>query len=147
MLPGAAPPHRAVRVLRRTTVDTFISEYTATIQEQTERIKALNRSASHELRSLRSLAEEVSRQLQLMAAARSVLIRIADDLPTLQADPARLELVLLNLLSNAIKYSDPDKDASFVEVVLAPTRRPLDNRTNTLEYLVPHGRLHTPGTR
>jgi signal transduction histidine kinase len=128
-------------------VDTFISEYTATIQEQTERIKALNRSASHELRSLRSLAEEVSRQLQLMAAARSVLIRIADDLPTLQADPARLELVLLNLLSNAIKYSDPDKDASFVEVVLAPTRRPLDNRTNTLEYLVPHGRLHTPGTR
>jgi hypothetical protein len=40
---------RAVRVLMRTTVDTFISEYTATIQEQTERIKAFNRAASHEL--------------------------------------------------------------------------------------------------
>jgi signal transduction histidine kinase len=41
----------AVRVLMRTTVDTFISEYTATIQDQNERIKAFNRAASHELRS------------------------------------------------------------------------------------------------
>ena len=42
---------RAVRVLMRTTVDTFIAEYTATIQEQNERINAFNRTASHELRS------------------------------------------------------------------------------------------------
>src|SRR4051812_46005809 len=42
---------RPVRVLMRTTVDPFISQYTATIQEQTERIKAFNRAASHELRS------------------------------------------------------------------------------------------------
>jgi signal transduction histidine kinase len=41
----------AVRVLMRTTVDTFISEYTTTIQEQNERILAFNRAASHELRS------------------------------------------------------------------------------------------------
>ena len=42
---------RAVRVLMRTTVDTFIGEYTTTIQEQNERLKAFNRAASHELRS------------------------------------------------------------------------------------------------
>jgi signal transduction histidine kinase len=42
---------RAVRVLMRTTIDTFISEYTTTIQDQTDRIKAFNRTASHELRS------------------------------------------------------------------------------------------------
>jgi signal transduction histidine kinase len=42
---------RSVRVLMRTTVDTFIGEYTSTIQEQNERIKAFNRTASHELRS------------------------------------------------------------------------------------------------
>jgi signal transduction histidine kinase len=42
---------RAVRVLMRTTVDTFISEYTTTITEQAERIQTFNRSASHELRS------------------------------------------------------------------------------------------------
>jgi signal transduction histidine kinase len=41
----------AVRVLMRTTVDTFISEYTTTIQDQSERILAFNRAASHELRS------------------------------------------------------------------------------------------------
>jgi signal transduction histidine kinase len=175
---------RSVRVLMRTTVDTFIAEYTATIQEQTDRIKAFNRSASHELRSpigtllfagallendavrhdpqrlskvaatvrsnaerlswivenlqrmarisepvdgpseqqvdLRALTQEVARQLDAMAAARGVDIRIAADLPALHADPARLELVLLNLLSNAIKYSDPQKPESFVEVALAP---------------------------
>ena len=42
---------RSVRVLMRTTVDTFIGEYTSTIQEQNERIKTFNRTASHELRS------------------------------------------------------------------------------------------------
>jgi two-component system sensor histidine kinase KdpD len=175
---------RAVRVLMRTTVDTFIGEYTATIQEQNDRIKAFNRSASHELRSpigtlmfagallendavrgdaqrlakvaatvkssaerlswivenlqrmaritepvdgpseqqvdMRMLSEEVARQLADMAASRGVELRVADDLPTLHADPARLELVLLNLVSNAIKYSDPAKPAPFVEIGLAP---------------------------
>jgi signal transduction histidine kinase len=175
---------RSVRVLMRTTVDTFIAEYTATIQEQSERIKAFNRSASHELRSpigtlmfagalldndvvrqdarrlskvaatvrssaerlswivenlqrmarmsetvdgpsqqqvdMRALADEVARQLAEMAVARAVTIRIAPDLPTLHADPARLELVLLNLVSNAIKYSDPKKPESFVEVAPVP---------------------------
>jgi signal transduction histidine kinase len=176
---------RSVRVLMRTTVDTFIGEYTATIQEQTDRITAFNRAASHELRSpigtllfagallekdvvrsdqkrlskvaatvrssaerlswivenlqriarvkepvdgpseqdvdLRTLGEEVARQLEEMAASRQVAIRIAADLPTLHADPARLELVLINLLANAIKYSDPGKPDAFVEVALAPT--------------------------
>jgi signal transduction histidine kinase len=42
---------RAARTLMRTTVDTFIGEYTAAIQERNERIKTFNRMASHELRS------------------------------------------------------------------------------------------------
>ncbi len=41
----------SVRVLMRTTIDTFISEYTTTIEAQNERIQAFNRAASHELRS------------------------------------------------------------------------------------------------
>jgi signal transduction histidine kinase len=65
---------------------------------------------------LRALADEVARQLDEMAVSRAVAVRIAADLPTLHADPARLELVLLNLVSNAIKYSDPFKPDSFVEV-------------------------------
>ena len=172
-----------VRVLMRTTIDTFISEYTTTIQEQNERIKAFNRAASHELRTpigtlrfasalleneivrqdphrmakvastvkssterlvwlvenlqriarisdlvdvpseqlvdLTALGEEVARQLEEMATARGVAIRIDPGLPALVADPARLELVLLNLVANAIKYSDPGKPDAFVEVVHA----------------------------
>jgi signal transduction histidine kinase len=42
---------RSIATLMRTTVDTFVSEYTTTIQAQSERIRAFNRAASHELRS------------------------------------------------------------------------------------------------
>src|SRR5688572_17246773 len=42
---------RSTRTLMRATVETFISEYTTTIQEQNERMQAFNRMASHELRS------------------------------------------------------------------------------------------------
>jgi len=176
---------RATRALLRTTVDTFVAEYTATIQERNERLRMFNRMASHELRTplgtllfaaaaldqssmqsdperlgkvaeaIRSntqrlsrlvdnlqriarlaespdapnlqkveigmVAAEAARQLEEMAAAKGVSIRIADDLPQLVIDPARLELVLMNLLSNAIKYSDPDKDAPFVEIVQLPS--------------------------
>ena len=42
---------RSIATLMRTTVDTFISEYMSTIQEQNDRIKAFHRAASHELRS------------------------------------------------------------------------------------------------
>lgn len=171
---------RSVRTLMRMTVDTFVSEYTTTIQERNERLKTFNRMASHELRNpvgtllfaaaaltndavrsdprrldkvaaaVRSNAErlswlienlqrlarlgdpldvpslqrvdlgglvaEVKRQLEEMAAARGVEIRIDPCLPTLFMDSARLELVLLNLVSNAIKYGDVTKPAPFVEI-------------------------------
>jgi signal transduction histidine kinase len=42
---------RSIAALMRTTVDTFVSEYTGTIQEQNDRLRAFNRAASHELRS------------------------------------------------------------------------------------------------
>jgi signal transduction histidine kinase len=70
------------------------------------------------------MAHEVERQLREMAEARHVEVRIAPDLPTLTADPARLELILLNLIANAIKYSDPQKADPFVEV--SGARRAVD---------------------
>jgi signal transduction histidine kinase len=193
---------RSVRVLMRTTMDTFIGEYTKTIQEQSERIKAFNRAASHELRSpisallfagallekdvvrqdphklakvaasvktsadrlswlvrnlqriarmndqadlpsqqlidLGGLADEVVRQLEDMAASRNVAMRVAPDLPTLVADPARLELVLLNLVANAIKYSDPEKPGPFVEItcVRQPGSAPDPAGVNSCEICV-----------
>jgi signal transduction histidine kinase len=190
---------RAVRVLMRTTVDTFVAEYTSTIQGQTERIQAFNRTASHEMRSpigtlvfaatlldtagvrqdpqrldkvvatvrssaerltwlvenlqriarmgdtidvpsqqrvdLGVLATEVVRQVQDMADKRGVSIRVADGLPTLVADPARVELVLLNLVSNGIKYADPAKPAPFVEIAAAETPGEVVAQTVTIRVL------------
>lgn len=177
---------RSIATLMRTTVDTFISEYMATIQDQNDRIKAFHRAASHELRSpigtilfaagildkdharlsqdegrlakiatsvrtsaerllwlvenlqrisrlsepfdgpsrqlvdVESIAAEVQRQLEEMAAARGVAIRILPGLPTIVVDSARLELVLLNLVSNAIKYSDSSRPEPFVEIAPGP---------------------------
>jgi signal transduction histidine kinase len=172
---------RSSRTLMRTTVDTFVSEYTTAIEDRNNRIKAFNQMASHELRSpigtlvfaaaalerddvrddvnriakiastvranthrlswlvynlqrvsrltepgdgpneqvieVSTVAEEVARQLQEMAASRTVRVSIAPGLPQVCGDPARLELALMNLVSNGIKYSDPDKAESFVEIV------------------------------
>ena len=171
---------RSARTLMRTTVDTFVSEYTAAILERNERINTFSRMASHELRSplgtllfaatmlnveevrsdrarlektaatiqtnaerlswlvdnlqrltqltesidvpseqrteVATVALEVKRQLQEMADARNVTIRIDADLPVINADPARLELVFLNLVGNAIKYSDSAKNRSIIEI-------------------------------
>ena len=171
---------RSTRTLMRTTVETFISEYTTTIQEQNERLRTFNRMASHELRSpvgtllfagavlntdavrsdphrlnkvaatiranaerlswlidnlqrlarlgepldvpneqrveLTTIANEVARQLEDMAASRGVTIQVDPSLPALLIDPARLELVLLNLVSNAIKYCDESKAARLVAI-------------------------------
>lgn len=65
------------------------------------------------------LAKEVARQLRDMADHRGVEMRIADDLPVVITDMARLELILMNLVANAIKYSDPAKPAAWVEVFLS----------------------------
>ena len=177
---------RATRTLMRTTVDTFVSQYTTTIQERNDRIKNFNRMASHELRTpigtllfasamlntdviqldsvrvarivstisssaerlsrlvtnlerlsrltdpldmpsqqevdLQALAAEVVRQVDEMATARDVVIRInVAEVPPLLIDSARLELVLLNLVSNAIKYCDPSKPDRFIEVAASLT--------------------------
>lgn len=177
---------KSAQTLMRTTVDTFVSRYTATIREHNDRIGAFNRLASHELRSpigtllfaaamldtdvvrtdparldkvaatirsnaqrlswlvqnlqrvtqltdqvdlpteqrleLVTIALEVKRQLQEMADAKGVAIRVDPKLPMIVGDPARMELVFLNLVSNAIKYSDSSKAAPFVEMLCVQDR-------------------------
>jgi signal transduction histidine kinase len=63
------------------------------------------------------LAHEVRRQLEEMAESRGVDICVDGQLPTIVADPARVELVLLNLVSNGIKYRDPEKGQAKVEIL------------------------------
>jgi len=63
-----------------------------------------------------AIAWAAARQLREMAEARGVDIEIAEPLPSLVVDVARVELILTNLISNAIKYSDPQKSRRFVRV-------------------------------
>lgn len=74
---------------------------------------------NHQRVDLGVLANEVRRQLQEMAEARGVDVRVDGQLPTIVADPARVELVLLNLVSNGIKYRDPGKGHALVEILSA----------------------------
>jgi signal transduction histidine kinase len=73
---------------------------------------------------LSSLSNDIVTQLREMAEARGVEVRVANSLPTVTVDVARLELVLVNLISNAIKYSDPNKPLRFVEVESVASERP-----------------------
>lgn len=89
---------------------------------QLERISGLRRSGDDPVRQeiqVTQIAKEVARQLHDMAELRGVVIRVADDLPTVETDASRLELVLVNLVSNGIKYSDPAKSPRFVEIFLS----------------------------
>lgn len=81
---------RATRALMRTTIETFIAEYTSAIQERNERLRTFNRMASHELRTpLGTL---------LFAAA-------ALDQPALQHDGGRLSKVADAIRTNTQKLA------------------------------------------
>jgi signal transduction histidine kinase len=43
--------NRAIQILMQTTIDTFASEYTQTIEQQTKRLESFNRTIGHELRN------------------------------------------------------------------------------------------------
>jgi signal transduction histidine kinase len=81
---------RATRTLMRTTVDTFVSEYTTTIQERNERIRSFNRMASHELRS----------PVGTLLFAAALL-----DKDVVQSDPQRLKRIATTISSNVERLS------------------------------------------
>jgi signal transduction histidine kinase len=81
---------RSIRALMRTTVETFVSEYTTTIQERNERIKAFNRMTSHELRN------PIGTILFAAAALTNEKVR---------ADSDRLDKVATTIRSNAERLS------------------------------------------
>ena len=61
-------------------------------------------------------ASEAVRQLREFARSRSVVVRLAEDLPDVEIDAAVVELSLTNYISNAIKYSNPARASRWVVV-------------------------------
>jgi signal transduction histidine kinase len=82
---------RSVRALMRTTVDTFVSEYTATIEAQTEQLRSFNRMASHELRS----------PVGTILVAASLMGR-----EDIQHDPQRLDRIASTIKRNAERLAE-----------------------------------------
>jgi signal transduction histidine kinase len=81
---------RSTRTLMRTTVETFISEYTTTIDDRNQRMKTFDRMASHELRS----------PIGTIMFAASVL-----DNDAVRGDAKRITRVAQTIRSNAERLS------------------------------------------
>jgi len=61
----------------------------------------------------KSFIHELLGRLQGVVDARRIDVEIAEGLPTVSADAARLERICINLLSNALKYSPPESRVSL----------------------------------
>ena len=69
------------------------------------------------------LVAEVIDKLSASAEHYGVHIQVGVDLPTLDLDPARAEMVFTNVIANAIKYSHPAKAKRLIEVLAVPDER------------------------
>lgn len=67
--------------------------------------------------NLTALVDQVVKGLRQAATARGVRCVVDSELPLLDVEPARTELVFLNLIANAIKHSDPAKSSRVVEIL------------------------------
>jgi signal transduction histidine kinase len=81
---------RSSRTLMRTTVDTFVSEYMAAIEDRNSRIKTFNQMTSHELRS----------PIGTLVFAAAVLER-----SDVRADPKHVEKLAVTVKTNAQRLS------------------------------------------
>ncbi len=126
---------RAIAALMRTTVDTFVSEYTGTIQEQNDRIRTFNRAASHELRSP---IGTILFATAILERDRAQIVqddeRLTKIVTTLRSNAERLRWVIENL-QRIGKLSEPldtpSQQRVDVETIAAEVARQLTEMANS----------------
>lgn len=94
------------------------------------RLEARRLSLEWQLVDLAALVTAVAERMAEVTSGHAIRVSITEEsLPTIRADPSRIEQVLGNLLSNAAKYGFADTDIDLVvrrnryEVVVAVTNR------------------------
>lgn len=65
---------------------------------------------------LRSVVQGLLDASRDLAGERQITLEVDGELPDVQVDGARVELVLVNLLTNALRHADPAKDQRFVRL-------------------------------
>ena len=98
---------RANRALLRTTVDTFVAEYTSAIQERNERIRAFNRMASHELRTPLGTLMFAAAALEQRSVATDP-VRLARVSEAIRGNTERLSRLVENLQRIVRLSESPD---------------------------------------
>jgi signal transduction histidine kinase len=98
----------------------IIARNASALQHVLEDLESMSRTETEARQSrnvlLPQAVAEAMRQLRDLIQARQVDVRVADDIPAVEVDAATVELCLANYISNAVKYSDPAKDARWVQV-------------------------------
>jgi signal transduction histidine kinase len=124
------------------TMVSIIVRNTASMKVSLENLVELSRLDEDARRSrhvsLPRAAAEVARQLREAARGRSVEIKLAADLPTVEVNAAAFELCLSNLVANAIKYSDSAKPKRWVEIG-AQITVPADGPSETIVVVRDNG--------
>jgi signal transduction histidine kinase len=93
-----------------------LAEVTGNLERLARVTRATDLSPNERAVDLTEVAHTAAAQLTALAAEHGVDVTIRPNLPTVQMDPARAELVFLNLLANAIEFADPAKARREVEV-------------------------------
>ncbi|MFT3915208.1 MAG: ATP-binding protein [Anaeromyxobacteraceae bacterium] len=103
--PGVAPDV----VRRATTIGASVRSAAAMLEDLVEvaRLESGHVALAREPVDLGRLAADLRERLPGTSDPERVRLELAPGLPVLQADPLRLERVLVNLLSNALKYAPP----------------------------------------
>jgi signal transduction histidine kinase len=129
---------RSARTLMRTTVDTFLAEYTSALAERNQRLDAFNRMASHEMRTpigTLTFAATLLRSAEVAAVPEHL-----EQVATVVENSAKRLTWLVNNLQRLARIGDPVDVPTHqmvdVQVVAEEVRRQLEEMAVTRGVMV-----------